>query len=330
MVIDIHAHFTPPAWLDELRRNGAEYGCAVREDSAGHTTVQLGDENPAPVLPRLLDLPARLRAMEERRLDRQVLSVSMGLVGYHLGERHAQALSRLFNETVADTAKQFGGRLIPVATVPMQSGRAAEEELEHAAKNLGIRMVEIGTNVNGANLDEDPFRGFFVRAAELGVLVQLHPHQDCVAGVERMSRYYLSNLIGNPVDTAVAAASLIFGGVMERLPSLKVCLVHGGGALPYLLGRLSHGHAHIEAARTVPRPPLDYFRRFYFDTIVHDNRALRLLHELVGSERLMIGTDFPYDHTGETDPIGQLERAGLAGDEKILGQNAAELLDLNK
>jgi aminocarboxymuconate-semialdehyde decarboxylase len=330
MVIDMHAHFTPPAWLDELRRNGAEYGCAVRGDSAGKTMVQLGDEKPAPVLPRLLDLPARLRAMEERRLDRQVLSVSMGLVGYHLGERHARALSRLFNETVAETARQSGGRLIPVATVPMQSGRAAEEELEHAAKKLGIRMVEVGTNVNGANLDEDAFRGFFARAAELGVLVQLHPHQDCVAGVERMSRYYLSNLIGNPVDTAVAAASLIFGGVMERLPSLKICLVHGGGALPYLLGRLSHGHAHIEAARTVPRPPLDYFRRFYFDTIVHDNRALRLLHELVGSERLMIGTDFPYDHTGETDPIGQLERAGLAGNEKILGQNAATLLDLNK
>lgn len=330
MIVDIHAHFTPPEWIDQLRRNGIRYGCAVREDAAGRTILQMGDEKPAPVLPRLFDLPARLRTMAERRLDRQVLSVSMGLVGYHLNERHAQALSRLFNETVAETAKQSGGRLIPVATVPMQSGRAAVEELDYAVKRLGIRMVEIGTNINGANLDDEAFRGFFCRAAELGVLVQLHPHQDCVAGVDRLSRYYLSNLIGNPIDTAVAAASLIFGGVMESLPSLNICLVHGGGALPYLLGRLSYGHAHIEAARTIASPPPHYFQRFYFDTIVHDPRALRFLRDLVGPEHLMLGTDYPYDNTGERDPLGFLKQAGLDGNQWIEGRTAARLLDIKE
>ena len=328
MIIDIHAHYAPPEWIDELRRNGAEYGCGVVEDATGRIALRLGDQKPAPLLPALSDLPTRIKVLAERGLERQVLSPSMGTVGYHLPEREGQALSRLFNETVVATAKRFDGRLIPVATVPMQSSRAAVEELDYAVKKLGIRMVEIGTNINGANLDEESFRPFFARAAELNMLVQLHPHQECVAGVERLPRYFLSNLIGNPMDTAIAAASLIFGGVLERLPSLNVCLVHGGGALPYLLGRIAYGHSAIEIVRTVPDSPDRYFRRFYFDTLVHDPRALRFLNELAGPERLMLGTDYPYDNTGEKDPLGALERAGLRDSEPILGGNAAKLLAL--
>lgn len=328
MIIDIHAHFTPPDWIDELRRNGARYGCQLHEDPSGHPSLRLGDAKPAPLLPFLSDLSARFKAMAERGLEHQVLAPAMGSVGYHLPEQKGQALSRLFNETVVATAKKFDGRLLPVATVPMQSSRAAVEELDYAVKILGIRMVEIGTNINGANLDEESFRPFFARAAELGVLVQLHPHQDCVAGVDRLGRYYLSNLIGNPTDSAIAGASLIFGGVFEKLPSLNVCLVHGGGALPYLLGRLAYGYSAIKVAHTVPESPNKYFRRFYFDTLVHDPRALRFLNELAGPDRLMLGTDYPYDNTGEKDPLGALDRAGLGGCEAILGGNAAKLLAL--
>lgn len=328
MVIDIHAHYAPPEWIDELRRNGARYGCGVTEDAGGRLLLRLGDQKPAPLLPTLSDLPTRIKVLAERGLERQVLSPSMGTVGYHLPEREGQALSRLFNETVVATAKKFAGRLIPVATVPMQSSRAAVEELDYAVEKLGIRMVEIGTNINEANLDEESFRPFFARAAELGALVQLHPHQECVAGGERLQRYYLSNLIGNPTDTAIAAASLIFGGVLEQLPALNVCLVHGGGALPYLLGRISYGYSAIEVAHTVPDSPNKYFRRFYFDTLVHSPRALKFLHELAGPDRLMLGTDYPYDNTGEKDPLGALDRAGLRDCEAILGGNAARLLGI--
>lgn len=328
MVIDIHAHFAPPEWIDELRRNGTKYGCAVHEDAPGALSLRIGDAKPAAILPSLSDMRVRLETMAQRGLDRQVLSPSMGLVGYHLPASQGQNLSRLYNEAVVASAKKIDGRLIPAATVPMQSSRAAVEELDYAVKNLDIRMVEIGTNINGANLDEESFEPFFSRAADLAVLVQLHPHQDCVAGVDRLGRYFLSNLIGNPTDSAIAGASLIFGGVLERLPALNVCLVHGGGSLPYLLGRLDYGYSAIKVAHTISESPQKYFRRLYFDTLVHDPRALRFLHELAGPDRLMVGTDYPYDNTGDKDPLGALDRAGLSGCQSILGGNAAKLLGL--
>jgi aminocarboxymuconate-semialdehyde decarboxylase len=329
MAIDVHAHFIPPEFIDDLRSNGRPYGCKVEQTSAGGLTVVFeGEGKPLPFSPLLSDIATRIRGLEERRLECQVLAPVMSMVGYHLPERQAQALSRLYNETNAAFARTSNSRFIPVATVPMQSSRAAIEELDYAVHQLGIRMVEIGTNVNGLNLDDESFRPFFARAADLGVFVQLHPHQDQVAGRERLGKYFLGNLIGNPMDTAIAAASMIFGGILERHPTLKVCLVHGGGALPYLLGRISCGYAQIPEIRTVPRVPEEYFQRFYFDTITHDPRALRFLHELAGPERLLVGTDYPYANTGDLDPLGSLQRAGISDSESILGGNARKLLEL--
>jgi aminocarboxymuconate-semialdehyde decarboxylase len=329
MVIDMHAHFTPPEWLNEIRRNASRYGCSVTENKSGQPLLQIGDQRPTPIFTRLLDLSDRARALEASGVNRQVLATSMGAVGYHLDTRHCQSLSRLFNETVVGAAEASGGTFIPVATVPMQSSAAAVDELEYAVKSLGIRMVEIGTNVNGINLDEPEFLPFFAKAAELNVLVQLHPHQDCVAGVDRLGRYFLSNLIGNPMDTAIAAASLIFGKVLENYPSLNILLVHGGGAFPFIVGRISQGYSAMEICRTIPKSPREYFRRFYFDTLVLDPDALRLLYEKAGADRLMLGTDYPYDNTGEKDPIGALRQAGLGNCEKILGENAAALLGIS-
>ena len=324
-VIDVHAHFTPPEWIHGMRRTGAAHGCHIEEDDAGRLSLRVGDGRPAALQPFLSDLPARVSAMRARGLDRQVLSPPMTIVTYQLEGVHGQAVSRLFNETNAGAARNDPG-LIPVATIPMQSSRAAVEELRYAVDVLGIHMVEIGTHINGVNLDDEAFQPFFECAADLGVLVQLHPHR--VAAAERLGRYYMNNLVGNPMDTAIAAASLILGGVMERYPSLNVCLVHGGGALPWLLGRVIHGHGAVDAARAVPGNPETYFRRFYFDTILHDPRMLAFLHELAGEERLLLGTDYPYD-MGETDPLGLLERAGLGASDAVCGGNAAKLLGPN-
>ena len=181
-------------------------------------------------------------------------------------------------------------------------------------------MIEICTNVNGANLDDEMIRPFFKRAADLGVLVQIHPNQENCAALDRLERHYLSNLIGNPIDTTIAAASLIFSGVMEQLPALNICLVHGGGALPYVLGRLTHGYSNIEAARTISQTPDHYFRCFYFDTVLHDPNALRFLQALVGPERLLLGSDYPYDNTGEPDPVGFLNTAAPGRNEDVLGR----------
>ena len=329
MIIDMHAHFIPPEWIDALRKNGQAYGCKIEQDSAGHLHISItGESKPVRLSPSLSDVPRRTRSLKERRLDRQVLAPVMSMVGYRLPQRQAQAFSRLYNETSATFAQTSNGRFIPVATVPMQFSQAAVEELDYAVKTLGIRMVEIGTNIDGQNLDEESFRPFFARAAELGVLVQLHPHQDQVAGKERLGKYFLSNLIGNPMDTAIAATSLIFGGLLEKYPTLNVCLVHGGGALPYLLGRISCGYSQIPEIRTMPRVSEEYFQRFYFDTMTHDARGLTFLHGLAGAEHLMIGTDYPYDNTGDQDPLGLLERAGISGSQSILGGNAAKLLNI--
>lgn len=325
VVIDIHAHFTPPEWIQGMRRTGGGHGCHIEEDASGRLSLRVGDGRPAPLQPFLSDLPARVGAMRTRGLDRQVLSPPMTIVTYQLEGVHGQAVSRLFNETNAEAARGEPG-LIPVATIPMQSSRAAVEELRYTVDVLGIRMVEIGTHINGVNLDDEAFRPFFECAADLGVLVQLHPHR--VAAAERLSRYYMNNLVGNPMDTAIAAASLILGGVMERYPSLNICLVHGGGALPYLLGRVIHGHGAVDAARAVSGNPETYFRRFYFDTILHDPRMLAFLRDLAGEERLLLGTDYPYD-MGETDPLGLLEQAGLGGCDAVCGGNAARLLGLD-
>ncbi len=325
VVIDVHAHFTPPEWIQGMRRTGAVHGCHIEEDASGCLSLRVGDGRPAALQPFLSDLPARVSAMRARGLDRQVLSPPMTIVTYQLEGVHGHAVSRLFNETNAEAARSDPG-LIPVATIPMQSSRAAVEELRYAVDVLGIRMVEIGTHINGVNLDDEAFRPFFECAADMGVLVQLHPHR--VAAAERLGRYYMNNLVGNPMDTAIAAASLILGGVMERYPSLNICLVHGGGALPWLLGRVIHGHGSVDAARVVPGSPETYFRRFYFDTILHDPRMLAFLHQLAGEDRLLLGTDYPYD-MGETDPLGLLERAGLGASDAVRGGNAAKLLGPN-
>jgi aminocarboxymuconate-semialdehyde decarboxylase len=328
LVVDIHAHFLPNEWIHTVKRNGAPYGCRISEDERGRVWLRLGTATPFELTTPLFDMNHRLQVISARGFNRQVLSPPMTVVGYNLEWRQAQALSRLFNETAAVTARNSDGRLIPVATVPMQSTGAALEELDYAVKNLGIRMVEIGTNVAGANLDDERFEPFFKRASELGVFVQVHPHHDSVAGVERLSKYFLRNLIGNPVDTAIAGASLIFGGVLDRFSDLEVYLVHGGGALPYLLGRLCHGHCGIAAAQTIPQTPDTYFRRMYFDSIVHEPHALTFLYQLVGADHLMLGTDYPYDNTGDPNPLATLDRAGLPRTQNILGDNAARLLRL--
>jgi aminocarboxymuconate-semialdehyde decarboxylase len=327
MAIDMHAHFIPPEFIEGLRKDGRRCGCAVEHTQAGGLALTFeGEGKPLPLAPLLSDVSTRLRALEERRLEAQVLAPVMSMVGYHLPAREAQAFSRLYNETNAAFAKNSNGRFIAVGTVPMQSSRVALEELDYAVARLGIRMVEIGTNVNGMNLDHQDFLPFFARAADLGVLVQLHPHQDNVAGKERLQKYFLGNLIGNPVDTAIAGASIILGGILERWPSLNLCLVHGGGALPYLIGRISCGYAQVPETRTVPRAPEIYFQRFYFDTITHDARALRFLHELAGPERLLVGTDYPYANTGDADPLGSLQRAGIAAVAEAAAGNARKLV----
>jgi aminocarboxymuconate-semialdehyde decarboxylase len=197
-------------------------------------------------------------------------------------------------------------------------------------KDLGLKGVEIGTNVNGRNLDDPEFLPFFERAAALNAFIFVHPVNT--AGRDRMGRYYLTNLIGNPVDSGVAIASMIFGGVFERCPDLHCCFAHGGGIAPYILGRWEHGYrVRPEAADAVPKPPSAYFKQIYCDSLAHSHAAVRYLVDLLGPEHVVLGCDYPYD-MGDEDPVGSIESNPLLNDSEkqaILEENVPRLLGLS-
>jgi aminocarboxymuconate-semialdehyde decarboxylase len=191
---------------------------------------------------------------------------------------------------------------------------------------LGLRGAQIGSNVAGKNLDDPELEPVWATAAELDAFILLHPIN--VAGADRLSSYYLGNLIGNPLDTTIAAACLVFSGVLERHPSLKICLAHGGGFVPYQAGRFVHGwHVRAEPKRKLEKPPTDSLKRFYFDTIVHSKEVLAFLVGNAGADRVLLGSDYPFD-MGMPEGVSQVRGLSISTAEQsaILGGRARALL----
>jgi len=212
--------------------------------------------------------------------------------------------------------------------VPLQAPELAVAELERLVKELGLRGVEIGTNVAGVELSDPRFRPFFAKAQELDVLIFMHP-----AGFthgQRLAEHYFINVIGNPLDTTVAISHMIFGGVLESYPKLKICLAHGGGYAAAYSGRYDHAHrARTDCRQVIKRPPTYYLRKLYFDTIVFTHHQLDYLTGLYGSDHIILGTDYPYD-MALPDAVRFVESAKLTRADKaaILGGNAARLLKI--
>jgi aminocarboxymuconate-semialdehyde decarboxylase len=208
----------------------------------------------------------------------------------------------------------------------MQAPQQAADELRHAMTVLGLRGIQIGSNIAGKNLDDPELEPVWAAAAELGAFILLHPIN--VAGMDRLGSYYLNNLIGNPLDTTIAAACLVFSGVLERHPSLKICLAHGGGFVPYQAGRFLHGwHVRAEPKKKLPKPPTDSLQRFYFDTIVHSKEVLEFLVGNAGADRVLLGSDYPFD-MGTPDGVLQVRSLSLPAAEQasILGGLAQTML----
>jgi aminocarboxymuconate-semialdehyde decarboxylase len=272
------------------------------------------------------DLERRLQDMAASKVDVQVLSVCPQTFVYAQPPALAAAFARIQNEQLAKLVKARPDRFLAIATLPMQAPKLAADELRHAVRTLGLRGAQIGSNVAGKNLDDPALEPVWATAAELDAFILLHPIN--VAGVDRLSSYYLNNLIGNPLDTTIAAACLVFSGVLERHPSLKICLSHGGGFVPYQAGRFLHGwHVRKEPKNKLPKPPTESLGRFYFDTIVHSKDVLEFLVGNVGVDRVLLGSDYPFDMGM---PDGVLQVRGLpipAGDQaSILGGRAKALL----
>ncbi len=305
MILDLHSHYFPagaatarsPVRVEPAP--SAEAGAQVRLSVAGHDFVV-----PAAVA----DLAAQLTDAQTQGLDRRALLPPPFTVLYELAGGDGTAWARQLNEAMAADAAT-DARLAGFATVALQAGGdSAAKELDHAVGSLGLAGVEILTSVVGRGLDEPELEQFWAAAAELGVPVVIHPHY--VAGAERMGGYHLRNLIGNPAETALTGARLLFSGLLSAHPGLKVVLCHGGGALPHLIGRLRHGYRHRPEFAAAADPELG-LRQLYYDTVVFDPLVLRHLAELVGADRLVLGSDFPFD-MAEERPAAFVRQAGLS------------------
>jgi aminocarboxymuconate-semialdehyde decarboxylase len=324
--IDVHAHILSEETIRLLQREAPKVAPKLSDVDDHFATLDVAGSVYRQFPRGGWDLERRLRDMAASQVDMQVLSVCPQTFLYAQPPELAAAFARIQNEELARLVKAHPDRFLAIATVPMQAPQLAADELRHAMRTLGLRGMQIGSNVAGKNLDDPELEPVWATAAEFGAFILLHPIN--VAGMDRLGSYYLNNLIGNPLDTTIAAACLVFSGVLERHPSLKICLAHGGGFVPYQAGRFLHGwHVRAEPKRKLPKPPTDSLARFYFDTIVHSQEVLEFLVGHVGAGRVLLGSDYPFD-MGAPEGVQQIRGSSIAAAEQstILGALARRLL----
>ncbi len=279
----------------------------------------------------LWDPSVRLADCERTGVHVQVLSTVPVMFSYGAKPADTHDLSRLLNDHIAGLCAEFPDRFVGLGTVPMQDDRLAVQELERCVTELGMPGIQIGSHVNGWNLDEPALFPIFEAAQALNAAVFVHPWE--MLGRDRMKKYWLPWLVGMPAETSLAICSVIFGGVLERLPDLRIAFAHGGGAFAFTLGRIEHGFRVRPdlCATDSSIPPGDLLRRLYVDSLVHDPRALQYLVDLMGADRVALGSDYPFP-LGEAEP-GKLIAETVALDEtqrqRLLSGTAMEFLGLS-
>jgi aminocarboxymuconate-semialdehyde decarboxylase len=325
--IDIHAHYYPQTYLEAIAEDGKRFDCEYRMTDQGfYTKTPAGNQGPLPT--KFIDLKQRIAEMDATGVAVQAISLTTPM-NYWGDAEISLKLAKTWNDGASAAHLAYPTRLVAFLTLPMLYPDHAVDELNRASKLPGMRGVYLGTNIDGLDLDDPLFEPVLARIEALDLPVFLHPLTTL--GGNRTKPYYLSNLLGNPFETAVAASHLIFGGVLDRHPKLQVNLPHGGGALPILIGRLDHGwqvRSEFDHAK-MPNPPSAYLQRFTYDTIVHSKSIMEFVIREVGAERVMIGSDYCFD-MGVDRPLQFLEQINLpiAQRKMILGENAARLLKL--
>ena len=323
-VIDIHAHWHAPDFVDLLAKEGAANGAKMGRTDSGMVTFF------APGLgsvfqPQYIDLNTRLAAMNDIGVTIHALSLTSPMV-YWAPPAFGLKLSQVYNDSLQRAHEQHPTRFLGLASLPMQAPELALQELNRIAKFRGIRGVYLATHVNGKNLDDKSFFPVYAKCEELGFHVYLHPVNP--VGADRMRSYYLRNFLGNPYDTGIAASSLLFGGVMDAFPRLEVILPHAGGTFPALIGRMDHGTTVRPETKHMKKPPSEYLRRFHYDTISHHKPMMKYLVELVGADRVVLGSDHPADmsYVRPVDFVDKLTEFSARERDMILGGNAQRLL----
>ncbi|MFH1650566.1 MAG: amidohydrolase family protein [Chloroflexota bacterium] len=328
MRIDLHTHYMPRDCFGMTDREGNPCGPGVGRNEAGQEVLVIGKRSGEPSVAHLCDPERRLEDMDRTGVEMQVISILPAAISYRVNAEDGLRFCRRHNDAIAEVVRAYPDRFIGMATVPLQDINMATSELTRAVRELGFRAVEILSNVEGRNLDAKEFWPFYQAAQELDIPVYVHPGN--VAGADRMPRYWLANLIGNPVETTIAIGSIIFGGVLESFPRLKFLFSHAGGCAPYIRGRWERGYEQVAECRSIPEPPSKYFSRLYFDTVTHFGPALAYLVSSVGADRVVLGSDYPHQ-MGDLDPVATVRNTpGItaADREKILGKTAAALLNL--
>lgn len=323
-VIDMHNHFIAPAVIEHLARDGSRYATRIVERE-GRRFFLIQEKALRPIDGPISDAGARIRDMEREGVSTQAVSCAPFLMYPEVDAALGLAIAQVNNDAMAALAKSHSSHFTPLASAPMQHTGLAVRELERAAK-LGLRGVEIPPKVLERQLDEPDFESFWAAAEALQMVVCIHPFEAAPTGA--FARYFLGNLAGNLYDTGLAAALLIYGGVLERYPKLRVVLYHAGGVLPAIIGRLDMGYRLApECRNAIPRPPSTYLPQFHFDIIAHNREMLGYLIKSYGADRFVAGSDYPLP-AGLAHPIQEVKALGLnAGDEaKILSLNARGLL----
>jgi aminocarboxymuconate-semialdehyde decarboxylase len=324
--LDTHAHWFPPEWVELLEREGAKNGAEISRNAQGKLVMVTTSQRLRPNLtPPYIELAVRLKLMDDARVDMHALSLTSPMV-YWAPPEFGLKLSRVFNDGCAVAHLKYPNRFIGMAMLPMQAPALAVEEAKRAVKLPGIRGVYMATHVNGKNLDEKEFWPVYEQCEKLALPIFLHPVAP--VGKERMSKYHLGNFLGNPYESGIAAASLVFGGVMDAFPKLDVMLPHAGGTFPWLIGRMDHGTTVRAECKHMTKPPSTYLRRFHYDTITHSDEILMNLIRQVGADRVVMGSDCPADmsYTRPVDVVERLKDLSSNEREAIVGGNAAKLL----
>lgn len=327
--IDIHAHWFPETYIELIRRKGERFGAEVGTNEAGKIVVKVGRLIAAPLGDNFIDLDTRLDAMARNGVGVQALSLTQPMV-YWADPSFSRELTECFNDALLAANDLAPDKLYGLAILPMQVPELAVAEIDRLADEKAIRGVYLATNILGVELSDARFFPVYERLQALGWPIFLHPLD--VIGMDRlMAAHFLHNLLGNPFDTAVAAAHLVFGGVLDRFPGLDWCLPHAGGAFPGLIGRLEHGWKVRPELNKLEKGPRDYLPRFYYDTISHDPAALHRLIDAAGAERIMLGSDYCFD-MGYDRPVEVVDNhpdLGAEAKAAIKGGNAARLLKMD-
>lgn len=325
--IDVHTHIMPPKWEDLGSRFGIAGWPWVKQHSWCAATIMLGRREFRHVTDQCFAPVRRLSDMNAEHIGRQLLSPIPVLFCYWGSPEATAEFARIQNDNIAQVVTDYPDRFLGAGTVAMQAPKLAIRELDRIAA-LGFPAVEIGTNVMGRYLDDPAVVEVLEAAAELGLAVFVHPW-DAI-GEERMMAYYLPHMVALPADTATAIARLIFGGVLDRLPKLRIGFSHGGGSFLPLLARIDHGfQVRHEAKVSITQPPSTFVSRLFFDSITHDPELIQMMCRRVGSNRIMLGSDYPFD-MGIKHPVAFIEQALLSETdyENVLYRTAEEFLGL--